>query len=431
MALPTFISESPAQLSWVNSDAHPILLTMEKHVNLNSVPRIRNDTPDFSEIGNSMGCHTSLPAVHPAASPDVPIVPEPPPADSVPVPPSSIPPLPLPGVMPPNHTPASPPAPTPAISLAPAPDEMPSILDDELEGPISLQLSPSFFNPHNKPVIFEYKVVRHIGRGAHSDVFLMFNSEKQQYFAAKVYSKAYLTRVSISSPEPPFEKLMREIEIMSQLDHPNCINLVEVIDDEETNSLLLVLPYADDGALSSCSWKSDKIPEVEAQVRFAQIARGLQHLHSRNIVHRDLKPDNILKFKDGRAVLADFSVSLKLEDGNQLLLDTDGTPAYYAPEECMGEPYLGKPADVWAFGMVLYIMIYGTFPYLSAVHEATFYTQFMKIARMIISEEYGYPDTVPISPALRDFFSHVLEKDPAKRFTIDQALEHPWLKNAP
>jgi serine/threonine protein kinase len=259
----------------------------------------------------------------------------------------------------------------------------------------------------------------------------MFNSEKQQYFAAKMYSKAYLTQVSISSPEPPFDKLMREIEIMSQLDHPNCMNLVEVIDDDETNSVLLVLPYADDGALSSCSWKSERIPENEAQFRFAQIARGLQHIHSQNIVHRDLKPDNVLKFKGGRAVLAGFSVSLQLEDENQLLVDTDGTPAYYAPEECMGEPYLGKPADVWAFGMMLYMMIYGRFPYLSAVDEAAFYTQFMKIARKIVSEEFEYPDTVPVSADLRDLFSHVLEKDPKKRYTIDEVLDHPWMANAP
>jgi serine/threonine protein kinase len=259
----------------------------------------------------------------------------------------------------------------------------------------------------------------------------MWNSETQQYYAAKVYNKSYLARVSISSPEPPSEKLMREVEIMIELNHPNCINLIEVIDDEGTNSLLLVLPFADGGALSAYSWKSDGISEKEAQFQFVQIARALQHLHSRNIIHRDLKPDNILKFRDGRAVLADFSVSMKLESEDQLLVDTDGTPAYYAPEECMGEPYLGKPADVWAFGMMLYVMIYGKFPFLSAVDETVLYAQFMTLAKKIVSEEYEYPDTVPISAELRDFFSHVLEKDPTKRYTIDQALEHPWLKNAP
>jgi serine/threonine protein kinase len=396
-----------------------------------------------------MGCWTSVPQVHPSTTTNTPSDPEPPPADSDPVSPTPIP------DPPPDP---DPPSPDPGHALVhaaasfeitdtelllpegaqpPDPLQFASLSDPDLDdtdsddGPVPLQLSASYFNPANKPTIFDYNVQAHIGRGAHSDVFLLWNRSDGQYYAAKKYSKTYLRSVSVSSPEPPFERLMREIDIMVKIDHPNCIRLIEVIDDEAGDSLLLILPYADAGPLSPSSWKSDRIPEKDAQFQFAQVARAVQYIHGLNIIHRDLKPDNILKFHDGRAVLADFSVSRQLDDENEPLLDTEGTPAYYAPEECLGDPYHGKPADVWAFGMMLYVMIYGNFPFLGPVDETVFYAQFMKIARMIVTEKYEYPDSVRISPELRDFFSHVLEKDPTRRYTIGQVLQHPWLRNVP
>ncbi|KAH0790728.1 CAMK family protein kinase [Histomonas meleagridis] len=285
---------------------------------------------------------------------------------------------------------------------------------------------PSFFNPEIKPTIFEYEFIRHVGHGATSDVFLVKNTETGEFYAAKVYDRGYLFRTSIGDAEQPIQKLLREAQIMSSVQHENCLSLIEILEDDVTNSITLIIPFADAGSLSKYSYKADPLPEDAAKSIFYQIASGLQRLHSMNIIHRDLKPDNILKFSDGHVAIADFSVSIVLEDENELLEDTDGTPAFYSPEECLGGPYLGKPTDVWAYGMILYVMIYGKLPFFDLDDENIFFSQFFEISQRIINDEFTYPQTTPISAELRDLFSHVLDKDPKTRYTIEQVLAHQW-----
>ncbi|KAH0790111.1 CAMK family protein kinase [Histomonas meleagridis] len=288
---------------------------------------------------------------------------------------------------------------------------------------------PSFFNPEIKPTIFEYEFVRHIGHGATSDVFLVKNTETGENFAAKVYDRGFLFRTSIGDTEQPIQKLLREAQIMSSIQDKNCLSLIEILEDDVTNSITLIIPFADAGSLSKYSYKADPLDEETAKDVFHQIASGIHCIHSMNIIHRDLKPDNILKFSDGRVVIADFSVSIVLEDENELLEDTDGTPAFYSPEECLGIPYLGKPADIWAFGMIMYVMIYGKLPFFDFDDENIFFSQFFEISQRIINDEFVYPQTIPISSELKDLLTHILEKDPKKRYTIEQILNHEWFKD--
>jgi serine/threonine protein kinase len=289
----------------------------------------------------------------------------------------------------------------------------------------------SFFNSIEKPTIFEYRFLRHIGHGSRGDVFLVLDLEAMEYRAAKVYDKQWLYRKSVTDPEPPIKRLEREVEIMSQLRHQNCMSLIEVLEDDATRSIILILPFADLGALSTQSWKADPISEEDAKFVFAQVARGIQHIHSLNIIHRDLKPDNILRFSDGLVQLADFSVSTQLSDENVMLDDSEGTPAFYSPEECSGDPYLGKPPDIWAFGMMIYVMIYGKLPFFDSDGEAVYFSQFFQVCQKIISGVFEFPESTPISTELRDLFDHVLDKNPKTRYTIDQVLQHPWLRNVP
>lgn len=288
---------------------------------------------------------------------------------------------------------------------------------------------PTFMTQTEKPQIFEYEFLKSIGRGAQAEVYLVKNVETSELLAAKVYDKNFLYRNNLGDAEQPIQKTIREIQIMSSLKHPNCMSLVEVLDDDYTNTIIIIFPYADGGSLLPQSLKTDPIPEEKAKFYFFQIANGVKYIHEHNIVHRDIKPENIMKFHDKRVVIADFSESVVLEDGDELLEDTDGTPAFYSPEQCTGKPYEGKPTDIWACGVSLYVFLFGKLPFFDVTDDDFFLSQFFKIANQIQHEEVFFDPKIKISKESKDLISHCLDKDPKKRYTIDEVLDHPWLKS--
>jgi serine/threonine protein kinase len=267
----------------------------------------------------------------------------------------------------------------------------------------------------------DFRCEREEGHGISAVVYYGFDIRTNEEVAIKQLRFKRLSGRKLDA-------FQREVVILATAQHP-C--LVKFVGATDVHPFSIITEWMGGGTLYQELRRHRRLNATQLTIVAIDIARGMRFLHGLHIIHRDLKPDNVLKFKDGRTVLADFSVSVQLENDDQMFEDTDGTPAYYAPEECLGEPYRGKPADVWAFGMMVYMMIYGKFPYLESIEDTVFHAQFMKIARKIVNEEYPYPDSVPISGDLRDFFSHVLEKDPARRYTIEQILQHPWLRDVP
>jgi len=274
-------------------------------------------------------------------------------------------------------------------------------------------------------IIFEYVFDYPIGKGSSGTVFKIHHSETNEIFAAKVFSKLYLTKRVLGESETSMDKVTREIGIMSKIDHPNCMSLIEIIQDSVTESLIVIMPFAELGPLSSDSWKANQMKETDAKRVFHQIAKGLEYLHSLNIIHRDIKPDNIMVFADGHVAIADYSVSMVLETEYTLLDDSEGTPAFNSPEECGGVPYRGKPADVWSFGMTLYVMIFGKLPFFNEDEEGMFFTQYYLISQKIRECEIDL-DCFPLSPSLRDLFEKLIDKNPESRITISDVVQHRW-----
>ncbi|OHS98588.1 CAMK family protein kinase [Tritrichomonas foetus] len=287
---------------------------------------------------------------------------------------------------------------------------------------------PTFMTQSEKPQIFEYEFIRSIGRGAQAEVYLVQNVETKVQLAAKVYDKAFLYRNNLGDTEQPIQKTVREIQIMSTLKHPNCMGLIEVLDDDYTNSVIIILQYADAGSLLPQRSKTEPIPEPLARTYFFQIASGVCHIHMHNITHRDIKPENIMKFSDGRIAIADFSASVILDNPDGLLEDTDGTPAFYSPEQCTGKPYLAKPTDVWACGVSLYILLYGKLPFFDVTDDGFFLSQFFRIAKQIQSEEVTFDPSIDVSDEAKDLIIHCLDKNAQTRYTIEEVLKHEWLE---
>ncbi|XP_070291033.1 calcium/calmodulin-dependent protein kinase type II subunit gamma-like isoform X8 [Salvelinus sp. IW2-2015] len=146
-------------------------------------------------------------------------------------------------------------------------------------------------------------------------------------------------------------------------------------------------------------------------------------MHQHDIVHRDLKPENLLlasKLKGAAVKLADFGLAIDVQGDEQAWFGFAGTPGYLSPEVLRKDPY-GKPVDIWACGVVLYILLVGYPPFWDEDQH--------KLYQQIKAGAYDFPspewDTV--TPEAKNLINQMLTINPAKRITADQALKHPWI----
>uniref|UniRef100_A0A672R003 Calcium/calmodulin-dependent protein kinase type 1B-like n=1 Tax=Sinocyclocheilus grahami TaxID=75366 RepID=A0A672R003_SINGR len=161
--------------------------------------------------------------------------------------------------------------------------------------------------------------------------------------------------------------------------------------------------------------------EKDASRVIYQVLQAVKYLHQLGVVHRDLKPENLLyetPLEDSKIVISDFGLSKMEEQG--ALSTACGTPAYVAPELLQQKTY-GKEVDLWAIGVITFILLCGYPPFYDD-NDTQLY-------KLIIKAEYEFdsPYWDDISDSAKDFIVHLLQKDPAKRFNCDQALQHPWI----
>lgn len=116
-----------------------------------------------------------------------------------------------------------------------------------------------------------------------------------------------------------------------------------------------------------------KLPEIEALKIFYEILLVIENLHNNNVIHRDLKLGNIvLNVHSNKIKIINFCLGKYLMNENHLLNDQRGSPAYISPDVLCGKPYKGKPSDMWALGVVLFMMLYRQFPFFETTPTALF-----------------------------------------------------------
>ena len=216
--------------------------------------------------------------------------------------------------------------------------------------------------------------------------------------------------------------LRREVEVMRALSHPNLVRLYEVIDDKESGKLLMVVEFCEAGALVRPGQLTPerRMPESIAQFYFRQMVSGLAYLHANGVIHGDMKPENVLLSGDATVKIADFGQSQFMSEGEDTLRRTLGTPMYLSPEICAGEDYKGRPADVWALGVSLYVFIYGELPFRGS--------SLLELYEDIAESPVPFPPNVPVSIELQDLLLRTLCKEPEARITADELLRHPWIR---
>ncbi|KAJ6387785.1 hypothetical protein OIU77_026374 [Salix suchowensis] len=184
--------------------------------------------------------------------------------------------------------------------------------------------------------INEYVKERKISHGSYGKVVLYRNSNSGTPYAIKVVCKSRLHKFRITGSETAMNDVLREVSILKTLEHPNIINLVEVIDDQKSDYLYMVLEYVEGSTMSKILEMKERIDETTARRYFKDVIAGLIFLHQHNIVHGDIKPENLLVSTSGRVKIVDFSFGHAFEDDNDELWRCPGTPAFTAPECCSG-----------------------------------------------------------------------------------------------
>ncbi|XP_057509133.1 serine/threonine-protein kinase GRIK2-like [Actinidia eriantha] len=209
----------------------------------------------------------------------------------------------------------------------------------------------------------------------------------------------------------PRRDVLREVLIMKILDHPNIVNLVEVIDDPTTDHFYMVLEYMEGKWVCEGSGPPGGLGYNKARKNLWDIVAGLMYLHARNIVHGDIKPDNLLVTAAGTVKIGDFSVSQVFEDDNDELRRSPGTPVFTAPECCLGLTYHGNAADTWAVGVTLYCLVFGKYPFLGDTLQDTY--------DKIVNNPLSLPDHM--DPLLKNLLERLLCKGQSVLFRAGAA----------
>uniref|UniRef100_A0A8B9JU63 non-specific serine/threonine protein kinase n=1 Tax=Astyanax mexicanus TaxID=7994 RepID=A0A8B9JU63_ASTMX len=208
--------------------------------------------------------------------------------------------------------------------------------------------------------------------------------------------------------------LFREVRIMKGLNHPNIVQLFEVIETEKT--LYLIMEYASGGEVFDYLVAHGRMKEKEARAKFRQIVSAVHYCHQKNIVHRDLKAENLLLDADSNIKIADFGFSNEFTLGNKL--DTFcGSPPYAAPELFQGKKYDGPEVDIWSLGVILYTLVSGSLPFDGQ--------NLKELRERVLRGKYRVP--FYMSTDCEGILRRFLVLNPTKRCTLEQIMKDKWM----
>lgn len=263
----------------------------------------------------------------------------------------------------------------------------------------------------------DYLITYELGSGGFSTVKLAINRRTGMECAVKIVEKSQLAENDLLT-------LKLEVEILNTLSHPNIIKCYEVYDEPEF--YYIVTELVTGGELFDRILTKVNYSEKEARDLSKVFLTTLKYLHASGVVHRDLKPENLLLCSDendAELKVCDFGLAKRVID----LTDSEptlGTPAYIAPEILRGDKY-GAEVDVWSAGIIIYFLIAGIPPFY--VEDPT---DHKKLFRKIRSGKFCFWEEYfsNVSKEAQDMIKCMLTVSQKDRWTIDQLLEHPWLK---
>ena len=205
-----------------------------------------------------------------------------------------------------------------------------------------------------------YLLTERVGRGAHGVVYKGHHTQQPDEIVA----------IKVVENQGQLDSHLLEAEILSHLQHPHIVSLVDYF--LHKNQIVLVMGYIDGVDLQTYIDAQGPLSAVEVKNFLMQMAEALSHAHAQDVMHRDIKPSNILvtgSEQDKQYILVDFGIS-RMAEGIQTTQLSAGTYPYMAPEQLRGRP--GKRSDLWALGVMAYVLLTGTNPFAGHNREEVF-----------------------------------------------------------
>ena len=290
----------------------------------------------------------------------------------------------------------------------------------------------SFINKNNSEFFEKFDLGDYINSGSAGYVYRgVYKGKNMQQVAIKflINKKQKENR---EEKENEIKNVNHEIAIQKKLHNKNIIEIYAYIKKEQIKySVLELVKYGDIEHFLKKLLKRAVLAETFLAYAGKQILDGLNYLHRTKTIHLDIKPRNILIDSNLDVKITDFSVScsyLEFHPEDTVRFPFVGTGKYIAPE-ILSKSHLkikdAEKIDIYSFGVTLYYLFYGEYPYkLNDVKSK----EYDNILKYIKNEELIFPETRKMSKLLKDFLTKILEKDYNKRLTIKEALNHPWIK---
>ncbi|KAI0117549.1 Pkinase-domain-containing protein [Hypoxylon sp. NC0597] len=231
--------------------------------------------------------------------------------------------------------------------------------------------------------------------------------------------KKQLSHHEIAEAKDALYLIREEIAIMKKLNHPNLVQLIEVLDDPENDSLYMVLEMCKKGVIMKVGLdeQADPYDDERCRLWFRDLILGIEY----RVVHRDIKPDNLLLTEDDVLKIVDFGVSEIFEKPDSMMTSKNaGSPAFLPPELCQAGhgDVSGKAADVWSMGVSLYCLKYGRLPFRR--------DNVLDMYNAIRTEELQIPvDNEDLN--FVDLITKILDKNPETRLSLREIRNHPWV----
>ena len=256
--------------------------------------------------------------------------------------------------------------------------------------------------------IGDYILFEQIGQGTFSKVTRAFHIITEQIVAVKILDKQKI------EDEIDIERIIREIEILRSISHPNISQMYETY--STVHNFYLMMEYVEGGDLFDFISDNCFLPENKACFFFRQLISVMEYLSELGISHRDIKPENILLDKNHENIkVIDFGLSNYCME-HELLHSSCGSPCYASPEMLSGNPYSGISTDLWSAGIVLYSMLVGALPFDDQ--------ELHKLYEQIKLGKFYIPSTLSLEAI--DLLKRILQVDPNKRIKMKELKEHKW-----